>query len=289
MTSELTNFLPIPFYLECRGWVKKSAKPHFLFHFWFLVLHFALFSFASFLFPHPLSCVSLREGKSHSKVFNLHTSRPPEKPHPLHLFLCVFFFSFSSSISCFIKWSASIMLLLIKDFHGWGGHHLGYKHTSARPAPLCWLFSGLAAELSSLWAAHVQMLRQGRPSWVGRGPRVFVRTSASHEHHSPRDERRSAGPSLPHSPAMLQSECWLTLSCVQAWELSPTSPPHSLAFCHWKDQLLERALELSVSCSREVSVPRALITKNRNFRGFKRYCIPSVSIEKQQEKSVDCS
>ena len=181
------------------------------------------------------------------------------------------------------------MLLLIKDFHGWGGHHLGYKHTSARPAPLCWLFSGLAAELSSLWAAHVQMLRQGRPSWVGRGPRVFVRTSASHEHHSPRDERRSAGPSLPHSPAMLQSECWLTLSCVQAWELSPTSPPHSLAFCHWKDQLLERALELSVSCSREVSVPRALITKNRNFRGFKRYCIPSVSIEKQQEKSVDCS
>lgn len=93
------------------------------------------------------------------------------------------------------------MLLLIKDFHGWGGHHLGCKHTSARPAPLCWLFSGLAAELSSLWAAHVQMLRQGRPSRVGRGPRVFVRTSASREHHSPRDERRSAGPSPPTQPS----------------------------------------------------------------------------------------
>ena len=41
----------------------------------------------------------------------------------------------------------------------------------------------------------------------GRGPRVFVRTSASCEHHSPCDERHSAGPSPPHSPALLQSEC----------------------------------------------------------------------------------
>ena len=129
--------------------------------------------------------------------------------------------------------------------------------------------------------------RAGRAGWEGaEGLWEDIRQP---EHHSPCDERRLAGPSPPHSPALLQSECWLTLSCVQAWELSPTSPPHSLAFCHWKDQLLQRALELSLSCRREVSVPRALITKNRNFRGLKRYCIPSVSIEKQQEKSVDCS
>lgn len=63
----------------------------------------------------------------------------------------------------------------------------------------------------------------------------FVSTSASCEHHTLGYERHLASPCHTHGPAMLQKECWLTLTwikdSVKFYPLALFSPLH---FCHWK-------------------------------------------------------
>lgn len=165
------------------------------------MLRFALFSFASSRFPHPLSCASLRESNSRRRsLIHYHLS----SPHLLHLLLCLFLFLLASAV---YKMTSLYNTTTNQGF-SWLEWMPPDVNTHQCGQPLCsWLFTGLATELSSLGSTlSVQLLRQGRPSQV-EGLRVFVRTSASCEHHSPGDERHSAGPSPPHSPALLQSEC----------------------------------------------------------------------------------